>query len=236
MSDYEYEDEYQYEEPQEEENVETRVELEYFEIEAHIRECQWDRAIEELETLYGTAEEHGLKNYKVKILNQLLQIYSRNSRLDSLRSTITRISELNAQEKYTENSIRTIVAILRATDYPNIRPDLLAFIALLDPQVRVKSYLMLLEKAIEEKDLKDADALFELVGGSEEEAPPANVLLELYSLQIKHSRLTGSDISEKLHEIELRIPTLEAETYMSEGHISVLKLAIAEGMFLGGNF
>jgi outer membrane protein assembly factor BamD (BamD/ComL family) len=72
--------------------VETKVELEYFEIEALIRQGQWQRAVEELEALYTTAEEHGLKNYKVKILSQLLQIYSKNSRLDNLRSTITRIS------------------------------------------------------------------------------------------------------------------------------------------------
>ncbi len=57
MSDYEYEEEYQYEEeqPEEEENVETRVELEYFEIEALIREGRWEKAIQELESLYTTA-------------------------------------------------------------------------------------------------------------------------------------------------------------------------------------
>lgn len=239
MSDYDYEEEYQYEEPQEEEgeeNVETRVELEYFEIEGLIREGRWEKAVDELEALYATAEEHSLKNYKVKILNQLLQIYSKNRRLEALKTTISRIAQLNTQEKYTENSIRAIVAILRASDYASIRPDLLDFIASLDAQIRVKSYLMLLEKAIEEKDLKDADALFELIEGSEEEGAPAPVLLELYSLEIKHSRLTGKDIGEKLREIELRIPTLEAEAYMSEGHISVLKLAIAEGMFLSCNF
>jgi hypothetical protein len=58
MSDYE--EEYVYEEePQaeeEEENVETKVELEYFEIESLIREGKLDRAVEELESLYVTAE------------------------------------------------------------------------------------------------------------------------------------------------------------------------------------
>lgn len=62
------------------------------------------------------------------------------------------------------------------------------------------------------------------------------MLLELYSLEIKFSKLTGEDISEKIHEIELRIPTLESEAYMSEGHISVLKLAIAEIMYLNSNY
>lgn len=34
----------------------------------------------------------------------------------------------------------------------------------------------------------------------------------------------------------MRIPTLESEAYMSEGHISVLKLAIAEIMYLNSNY
>lgn len=96
---------------------------------------------------------------------------------------------------------------------------------------------MLLEKAIEDKDAKEAGLLFQLIeDNQEEEGHPANVLLELYSLEIKFSKLTGKDISEKIHEIELRIPTLESEAYMSEGHISVLKLAIAEIMYLNSNY
>lgn len=149
--------------------METKVELEYFEIEGLIREGKWEKAVQELEELYGTAEANNLKNYKVKILSQLLQIYSKNSRLDSLRSTIQRISQLNQQEKYTENSIKSIIAILRANDYRHIQKDLLQFIALLDPQIRVKSYLMLLEKAIEDKDVKDAGVLFKLIEENQEE-------------------------------------------------------------------
>lgn len=176
--------------------METKVELEYFEIEGLIREGKWEKAVQELEDLYGTAEQNNLKNYKVKILSQLLQIYSKNSRLDSLRSTIQRISQLNQQEKYTENSIKSIIAILRANDYRHIQKDLLEFISLLDPQIKVKSYLILLEKAIEDKDVNDARALFELISNNqEEEGHPANILLELYSLEIKFSKLTGEDIS-----------------------------------------
>lgn len=171
----------------------------------------------------------------MKILNQLLSIYSQNGRIDHLRTTISRISDLNTQEKYTDNSIRSIVSILRSADYPRIRSDVLAFIALLDPQLRFKSYLMLLEKAVEEKDIKDAEELFDLVGRNEEALTPS-MQIELYSLEIKYGRLNNCDMSEKLHEIELRIPTLETAAYMNEGHISVLKLAIAEGMFLSGNY
>jgi hypothetical protein len=36
--------------------------------------------------------------------------------------------------------------------------------------------------------------------------------------------------------MELKIPTLESAAYMSEGHISILKLAIAEIMYEYGNY
>ena len=66
-----------------------------------------------------------------------------------MKSTLERISSLNNQEK-------SIIAILRASDYANIREDLLNFIAGLDPLLKIKSYLMLLEKSVEEKDIKDS--------------------------------------------------------------------------------
>ena len=46
----------------------------------------------------------------------------------------------------------------------------------------------------------------------------------------------GIDIADKVHQIELKIHKLEAEAYMSEGYISVLKLVIAESMFECGNY
>ena len=64
----------------------------------------------------------------------------------------------------------------------------------------------------------------------------ASLQLEFYSLDVKYSTMLGIDISDKIHQIELRIPKLEAEAYMSEGHISVLKLVIAENMFESGNY
>lgn len=72
---------------------------------------------------------------------------------------------------------------------------------MLDWNIRVKSYLLLLEKAIEERDRNECAVLFELINSNEEEAFPATILLELYSLEIKFSKLTGEDISDKIHEI-----------------------------------
>jgi len=46
----------------------------------------------------------------------------------------------------------------------------------------------------------------------------------------------GVNIADKVHQMELKIPKLEAEAYMSEGHISVLKLAFAEIKFESGNY
>ena len=38
----------------------------------------------------------------------------------------------------------------------------------------------------------------------------ASVQLEFYSLQVKYAQLTGQDFSDIIHEIELKIPKLEA--------------------------
>ena len=46
----------------------------------------------------------------------------------------------------------------------------------------------------------------------------------------------GTNIKEKMRKMELMIPKLETEAYMSEGHISVLKLAFGEIMFDSGNY
>ena len=70
----------------------------------------------------------------------------------------------------------------------------------------------------------------------EQENLAAALQLEYYSLDIKYSQLTGSDIADKVHQIELRLPKLEAEAYMSEGYISILKIVIAESMYLSGNY
>lgn len=146
MSDYDYNEDYQYEEEEamEEENVETKVEMEYFEIEDLIRKALWPQAIEELEKLYTTSEENNLKSWKIKILNQLLQIYCKNFQVDCIKTTIHRIAELNKQEKYMENSVRSIVTIMRNSDYQRIRTELLSFIEQLESQLRLKSYLLLL--------------------------------------------------------------------------------------------
>lgn len=47
------------------------------------------------------------------------------------------------------------------------------------------------------------------------EVVSASVTLELYSFEIKYSKMTKTDISDRIHEMELRIPTLEQEAYMS---------------------
>lgn len=68
------------------------------------------------------------------------------------------------------------------------------------------------------------------------EKPSASSLLEFYCHEIKFNQLTGIVNKSKLRQIELRLPKLEGEAYMSEGHISVIKLAIAEIMYESGNF
>jgi hypothetical protein len=188
--------------------------------------------------LYQTCEEHNLKNYKVKILNQLLTIYCKNNNSDKISLTLQRINQLNKQEKFTENAVKAIITIVRGASYSKTKKELLGFIDQFDQDIRLKSYLFLLERAVEEGDKAEAKSTFQQVELLVEESDnlTASLQLEYYSLNIKYCQLQGLEIGDKIHQIELKIPKLEAEAYMSEGHISVLKLVIAENMFEGGNY
>ena len=99
--------------------------------------------------MYKTCEEHNLKNYKIKILNQLLTIYSKNGTVEKISNILIRIADLNKQEKYTENAVKSIITIVRGTNYQKIRQDLINFIENFDQEIKLKSYLFLLERAIE---------------------------------------------------------------------------------------
>ena len=172
MSDYEYGDDYNYgddggyEYPPEEapqEDINTQVELDYYEIEDLIRAGKLDKAITDLEKLYQTCQEHNLKNYKVKILNQLLSIYSKNSKIDKISLTLSRISELNKQEKFTENAVKGIITIVRGSNYAKLKKELTVFIEQFDQEIKLKSYLFLLERALEENDKAEAKTSHEKI-------------------------------------------------------------------------
>ncbi len=53
-----------------------------------------------MEKLYKVASDNNLKNYKIKILNQLLQIYCKDSRLADIEVIMGRVCLLNHQDKY----------------------------------------------------------------------------------------------------------------------------------------
>ena len=111
-----------------------------------------EKAIDELEKLYVTCEEHNLKNYKMKILNQLLTIYSKDAKVDKISKVLSRISDVNKQEKFPENSVRSIITIVRGSNYGKLKQQLIDFIEQFDQETNLKSYLFLLERAIEEGD------------------------------------------------------------------------------------
>lgn len=77
------------------EDYETKVELEYFEAEELLRKNSIDQCIHSLEELYQISITQELKNWKVKILNFLLQIYCRGNNPEKISQTLERISELN---------------------------------------------------------------------------------------------------------------------------------------------
>ena len=220
------------------EDIETTVELQFLEIEDMIRKGQLGQALGELDTLYATAKEHNLKNYKIKILLELVQINIKQGKMEELKRTVDRLKELNSEEPLTENTVKTVVTILRGGNYRQTRECLLNFLAKLPVSLQLKSILKLLGRAIEEKDKADAQHMFgrvqEMIEAGEE--PPASVLLELYSLEVRYSRLMGINIGERVREMELKMAELEEEAYMSEGHVPVLKLAFAEIMYEAGNY
>lgn len=162
--------------------------------------------------MYKTCEEHNLKNYKIKILNQLLTIYSKNERVEKISNILSRIAELNKQEKYTENAVKSIITIVRGSNYAKIKGDLINFIENFDQETKLKSYLFLLERAIEESDKNEARNIYGKVESLVDEYDNLNASLQLefYSLDFKYSNLMGIDVSDKIHQIELRIPKLEA--------------------------
>ena len=76
----------------------------------------------------------------------------------------------------------------------------------------MRSYLYLFERAIDAGDKAESKELFGKVEPlvEEQENPSATLQLEYYSLDVKFSQMMGSDIAEKVHHIELRLPKLEA--------------------------
>lgn len=109
-----------------------------------IRSGKTEQAIAELERLYALCVDNNIKNYKVKILNQLLTIYCKSAKTDNIASTLNRITDLNKTEKYTENAVKSIITIVRASDYFRVKKELERFISEFDLDIKLKSYLFLL--------------------------------------------------------------------------------------------
>ena len=89
--------------------------------------------------------------------------------------------------------------------------------------------MYLFERALDANDKADSKDLYQKVEKMIEDSDnlSASMQLEYASLDVKYNNIIGNDISDKVHQIELRLPKLESEAYMSEGHISILKIVIA---------
>ena len=214
--------------------------MDFQDILGQIRNGTIDRAkaISELDDLLKLCEEHNVKNYKTKILNEKLHLHSKDSKVDQISKVLSQISEVNKQEKFNFNSVKQIITIIRDSNYAKLKQQLREFLEQFDQEIKLRAYLYLFERAIDANDKVQSKELFTKVEGlvEEQENLAAALQLEYYSLDIKYSQLTGSDIADKVHQIELRLPKLEAEAYMSEGYISILKIVIAESMYLSGNY
>ena len=115
-----------------------------------LRNGKQDKAIQDLEQLYLVCEDNNLKHYKIKILNQLLSIYSKNSSIGKISSTLSKISSLNKQEKFTENAVKSILTIVRGANYKQLKNEVTSFIEEFDREIKLKLYLFLLERSLDE--------------------------------------------------------------------------------------
>ncbi len=123
------------------------MELDYFEAEELLRKNEIDKCIVSLEELYEISVTQELKNWKVKILNFLLQIYCRADNSGKISQTLERISELNQKEKYTENSIKSIILTIKSLPVETFTANkdfVYGFIGQLDNLGKIRSYLLFL--------------------------------------------------------------------------------------------
>lgn len=93
-------------------------------------------------------------------MNQLLTIYSKGNKSNQVSITLSRISELNKQEKFTENAVKSIVTIVRGANFNKNKKDILQFIEQFDLEIKMKAYMFLLERALDEKDKTESQSMF----------------------------------------------------------------------------
>lgn len=93
-------------------------------------------------------------------MNQLLTIYSKGNKSNQVSTTLSRISELNKQEKFTENAVKSIVTIVRGANFSKNKKDILQFIEQFDLEIKMKAYMFLLERALDEKDKTESQSMF----------------------------------------------------------------------------
>lgn len=77
-----------------------------------------------------------------------------------MSTTLSRISELNKQEKFTENAVKSIVTIVRGANFNKNKKDILQFIEQFDLEIKMKAYMFLLERALDEKDKTESQSMF----------------------------------------------------------------------------
>ena len=122
-----------------------------------------DNAIDRLDKLFKTCEEHNIKNFKTKILNEQLHLYSKDSKIDNISKVLSQISEVNKQEKFNFNSVKSIITIIRDSSYSKLKQQLKAFLEQFDPEIKLSAYLYLFERAIDANDKVECKELYEKV-------------------------------------------------------------------------
>ena len=154
MSDYDYDEEYQYEEPEEEEvdpaaDIEANIEVDYFDAEELFRKGKNEAALHAIQDIYKTADEKNLRNWKIKAITQMLQIYVQLRDEKKIKETLHTIGEINAVEKISENTIKMVILTLQELSqkaYGDMLNEMLPLVESLDANGQLKSYVLMMTK------------------------------------------------------------------------------------------
>ena len=135
----------------EEDNAEEKIQMEYYTVDSHMRNNEFPKAITLLQDLFKIADEKGLKSWKSKILNNLLEIYGKQNDVTNIKATLEKILTLNAQDKLLDGEVKAILSTFKGFEgsaYNTNKGDIKKFIESLSPLSRIKGYLLMIDRAI----------------------------------------------------------------------------------------
>ena len=106
-------------------------------------------------------------------------MHSKDSKVDQISKVLSQISEVNKQEKFNFNSVKQIITIIRDSNYAKLKQQLRDFLEQFDPEIKLRSYLYLFERAIDANDKAEGKELFGKVESLVEEQENISATIQL---------------------------------------------------------